>query len=249
MKQPKKKFTLIELLIVISIIAILAAMLLPALNQAREKAKAIQCVSNLKQIGLSVQTYAGDYFGFAPICYDYSASGTYTNLYWSQTLCKYNFIPGDSANPQKSRVFHCPIMPEPTARYHTYGMRRRDQAGTNGFNIQANRPYTRGRTGLQTVSFFQSAAGAYTIPSKLILIGDSNGIGSVSFTPSETYLIDDNAWSLSSGGLPSARHFNRIHFTFVDGHVSPTSPSRSMGEAHTNIWTWYQKQVRTGAYP
>ena len=72
----RKKFTLIELLVVLAIIAILAAMLLPALAKARDKAKSIQCVGNVKQLSLAVLMYADDHNERTPGAYGNSPKNT-----------------------------------------------------------------------------------------------------------------------------------------------------------------------------
>ena len=74
----KQPFTLIELLVVIAIIAILAAMLLPALNQAREKGKTTKCLNNLKQCGSAFEAYAADFGDMLPSCWPEKSDGTVT---------------------------------------------------------------------------------------------------------------------------------------------------------------------------
>ncbi len=111
-------FTLIEMLVVIAIVAILGAMLLPALNKARQKAFSISCKSNLSQLGKGIVCYLDDNNGEVPW------NGEYASGFWVGRINQY-VVPGKSVenagSSANSKVFFCTKMlkgyPEPGAGY------------------------------------------------------------------------------------------------------------------------------------
>ena len=115
----KKTFTLIELLVVIAMIAILAAMLLPALGATKEKGFQSQCLSNLKQHGLLLTKYFHDYDDYMVPAQD----GTNTSKYWPDFYTEAGYLAKvtDLTTLKQNKMYYCPSYPV-ADKYTRYGM-------------------------------------------------------------------------------------------------------------------------------
>ena len=133
-KHPRLKtsaFTLIELMVVIAIIGLLLALLLPAIGAARERAKTVQCASQLRQIGQAIHNYATNNRGYLPpyvpadgACYSDANSPDYIGPSWTALLAPYLGYSADRTIAQ-SPIYHCPNYPVVEAGHLNYFLETR----------------------------------------------------------------------------------------------------------------------------
>ncbi|OGV52138.1 MAG: hypothetical protein A2017_19760 [Lentisphaerae bacterium GWF2_44_16] len=201
------KFTLIELLIVISIIAILAAMLLPALSRAKKVTYKSSCMSKLKQIGTASFSYADDFNGQFPMYWSCLGEGGYLP-YSNYTISTNAGEDAIQAFKKKAAILHCP---EDTVFGYISG---------NWWycTSYANNHYLSQDPEAPKISRGKN-------PSGIIWVIDSTSkkfSSATSFCP------------LNLGGN---RHFNGWNALFVDGHVEwGTSSKFEIGPGGTNIY-------------
>ncbi len=207
----KRNFTLIELLVVIAIIAILAAMLLPALNSARERARLSICTSNIKDVALKLQLYNDDNEGYLPISYINVDDIAYS---WVKAMYDAKYL-----EKMVDSVMFCPKNPKnvstlgSTARYNTYGLIS-DVTPSSMERIYRNTKKRRE-------------------PSAMILLGDASDKTAGSLNMFQGLYVDTFT---SYNGLPFLVHNNTAPFAFVDGHVNVLKPGDFVDPANRYFW-------------
>jgi prepilin-type N-terminal cleavage/methylation domain-containing protein/prepilin-type processing-associated H-X9-DG protein len=216
----KKSFTLIELLVVIAIIAILAGMLLPALNKARETAKKSSCMNNFKHGGLAMQLYLDDNEDMFP-SYNFSTE----DLIWIGKFAKLKYFTTAKAMICPSTLF------AKVGAVSTVDLLQRrfdNQQYTNAaaFNSWHNACFGYNWTYLGKIR--RAADGTYTgdsgwaklsrikHPSRVIMMTDSKETGqNRSF-----YFVNATYGTAASSGYVGSWHQGAVTTSWVDGHVS-----------------------------
>lgn len=197
-------FTLIELLIVIAMIAILAAMLLPALGQTKKTALKSQCVSNLKQCMLYVTMYSNDFSGWIPPTIYSEKSTSDSSYYWSKMLLDCGYW-----NKNSFKAFQCPAY-YPSISDHV-------QSRTFAMNCDIDRA----QGSYDRVTEWQSlTVRRSTPPSKVLILTEATQLAGGVLKKWQAGRLS----VVSGGSYPfHPRHSKRGHLAFADGSVSNTT--------------------------